>query len=240
MAASHVEDLDGWTLRHDESAAWWVSSVMPHGDGTTGDLPARIGRVEEFYRCHGLPARFQISPAARPAGLDDLLAERGYRRESPMSLQTAPTDAVVRRPPAAGLQVHVDDHPTEDWFQVWYAMHGAGGDPLPERRMLRRVGPPSGYGSVSSGDTVIAVGRAVADSGWAGVFGMATLPAARGRGAGGAVLAALARWAADHRAAHLYLQVENGNTGARSLYSGAGFRELCRYHYRTAPPDAAG
>jgi ribosomal protein S18 acetylase RimI-like enzyme len=240
MAALHVEDLDGWSLRYDESAAWWVSSVMPHRVGTTGDLPARIGLVEEFYRRHGQPARFQISPAVQPVDLDDLLAGRGYRRESPMSLQTAATEAVIQRLPAAGPQVHVDDHPTEDWFQVWYATHGAGGDPVPERRMLYRVGSPVGYGYAMSGGAVVAVGRAVADTGWAGVFGMATLPAARGRGAGRSVLAALARWAADHRAAHLYLQVENGNTAARGLYGGAGFGELCRYHYRTAPPDAAG
>jgi ribosomal protein S18 acetylase RimI-like enzyme len=52
------------------------------------------------------------------------------------------------------------------------------------------------------------------------------------------VLAALARWAADHRAEHMYLQVEYynveyDNTAARRLYERAGFTELCRCHYRT-------
>ncbi|MGH3692783.1 MAG: hypothetical protein ACRDRX_02055 [Pseudonocardiaceae bacterium] len=37
----------------------------------------------------------------------------------------------------------------------------------------------------------VAVGRAVADTGWAGVFGMATLPDARQQGAASAVLATL-------------------------------------------------
>lgn len=44
------------------------------------------------------------------------------------------------------------------------------------------------------GNGVVAVGRVVADEGWAGVFGMATLPRARGKGAGRSVLAALADW----------------------------------------------
>jgi ribosomal protein S18 acetylase RimI-like enzyme len=101
--------------------------------------------------------------------------------------------------------------------------------------MLRRVARPSGYASVLDGTGVIAVGRAVADTGWAGVFGMATLPYARGRGAAGQVLAALARWAADQGAGHLYLQVEHDNTPARRLYERAGFTELCRYHYRVKP-----
>jgi GNAT superfamily N-acetyltransferase len=48
--------------------------------------------------------------------------------------------------------------------------------------------------------TPVAVGRAVAERGWAGVFGMATLPAARRRGAATAVLASLAAWARAHHA----------------------------------------
>jgi N-acetylglutamate synthase len=75
----------------------------------------------------------------------------------------------------------------------------------------------------------------VSDTGWAGVFGMATLPRARGAGAATRVLAALARWAANQGATQLYLQVERDNTAARRLYERAGFTELCRYHYRTGP-----
>jgi GNAT superfamily N-acetyltransferase len=54
---------------------------------------------------------------------------------------------------------------------------------------------PCGYARVTIGDAVVAVGRVVADTGWAGVFGMATLPGARGKGAARSVLAALADWA---------------------------------------------
>ena len=100
--------------------------------------------------------------------------------------------------------------------------------------MLRRVGRPSVYASVLTAAGIIAAGRAVTETGWAGVFGMATLPDARGKGAAREVLAALARWTATHGAAHLYLQVECDNIAARRLYEHAGFRELCRYHYRTA------
>jgi GNAT superfamily N-acetyltransferase len=235
--------VDGWWLRQCDGGAWWASSVLPHGDAAPADLPARIGRVEEFYSGHGAPARFQISPGACPAGLDDALAARGYRVESPMSLQSAPTARVVDRLPAgvvdrlpAGvLAVRVDDRPTDAWFETWLAVHGTGGDPGPEHDMLRRVGRPSGYVSALSGAGVVAVGRAVAEAGWAGVFGMATLPHARTTGAATRVLAALAHWADRRGAAHMYLQVECDNTTARRLYARAGFTELCRYHYRTVP-----
>jgi len=84
-----------------------------------------------------------------------------------------------------------------------------------------------------SGDDVVAVGRAVADTGWAGVFGMATLPRARGTGAARDVLAALADWAGAHTDS-MYLQVERDNIPALRLYEGTGFREMCGFHYRTA------
>jgi GNAT superfamily N-acetyltransferase len=228
-----VGHLGGWWLRHVDSGSWWAGAVLPHGEVGPAELPRRIRIAEEFYAGHGSPPRFQISPGACPAGLDDALAERGYRRYCPMSLQSAPTSQVIDRLPVDGARVRVDDAPTGAWFETWFAVHGAGGDPGPEWAMLRRVNRPSAYVSVLTAAGVAAVGRAVTDAGWAGVFGMATLPDARGRGAATTVLAAVARWAAHHGAGHLYLQVERDNAAARRLYERAGFTELCGYHYRT-------
>jgi GNAT superfamily N-acetyltransferase len=236
LPAVVVDHLDGWWLRHADSAAWWASAVLPHGDAAPSVLPNKIHFAEEFYAGHGTPTRFQVSPAASPASLDAALAQRGYRLECPMSLQSAPAARVIGRLPAGGARICIDDQPTDAWFATWHAVHGAGGDPGPEWDMLRRVRRPSAYASVLTEGGVIAVGRAVAETGWTGVFGMATLPAARGRGAGKAVLAALARWADDHGAGHMYLQVECDNAAAWRLYAQAGFTELCRYHYRTGGP----
>ena len=233
LPAVVIDHLGGWWLRHADSTAWWASAVLPHGDAVPLELPDKIRFAEQFYAGHGTPTRFQVSPGAIPAGLDDALAQRGYRRECPMSLQSAPTRRVIDRLPGAGLRICIDDQPTDPWFETWLAVHGAESDPGPERNLLRRVKRPSAYASVLTEAGVIAVGRAVAETGWAGVFGMATLPDARGRGAAKAVLAALARWAGDHGAGHMYLQVECDNTAARRLYERVGFTELCRYHYRT-------
>nr|WP_277349853.1 GNAT family N-acetyltransferase [Planosporangium thailandense] len=132
------------------------------------------------------------------------------------------------------MRVELEDRPTRAWFDVWYAVHGDGGDPRGEWDLLERVEQPCGYARAMLAGEVVAVGRAVADTGWAGVFGMATLPRARGEGAARRVLAALARWAGTHRTEHLYLQVERGNLAALRLYGRAGFTDICGYHYRTA------
>ena len=133
-----LDHLVGWWLRYADNGAWWASSVLPHGAAAPADLPDKIRSVEEFYAGHGTRARFQISPGAAPAGLDEALAQRGYHVESPMSLQSAPTGPVIDRLPAGGPRIRMDDLPTDAWFETWLAVHGTGGDPGPDRDMLRR------------------------------------------------------------------------------------------------------
>ncbi|WP_442945929.1 GNAT family N-acetyltransferase [Nonomuraea sp. LPB2021202275-12-8] len=236
LPPEHVEDAGGWWLRHAPSCAWWIGTVLPHGDAGPGELARRVAAAEEFYAGRGAVARFQISPGACPEGLDAFLAERGYLRQSPVSLQVAPTARVLERARAGSLRVRLADRPTRAWFESWHAVNG--GDSRSEWDLLGRVERPAAYATAMIGGDVVAVGRAVADTGWVGVFGMATLPEARGRGAARTVLAALARWADAHRAEHMYLQVERDNLAAIRLYERMGFGEICGYHYRIPDPAA--
>lgn len=233
LPAVRVDEVGGWWLRYAPRCAWWVGTVLPLGAAGPDELVRRVVGAEEFYAGLGTVARFQISPPASPARLDVVLAQRGYLRESPMSLRTASTARVTEQVRAGPAPVRVDDRATRAWFDVWHAVHGYG-DPRAEWDLLGRVERPCAYASAVVGDDVVAVGRAVADTGWAGVFGMATLPEARGKGAGRAVLAALARWAGAHGADRMYLQVEHANVPACQLYARAGFREVSAYHYRAS------
>lgn len=150
-----------------------------------------------------------------------------------MSLRTAPIARILTEAPANPLRIRLDDRPTSGWFDVWNAVHGHhGGGAAAEWDMLARVGGPSAYAGAMVGDKIVAVVRAVADTGRVGLFGMATLPGARGRGAARSLLAALAEWAGGHRADQMYLQVERDNLPAVRLYERTGFREVCGYHYR--------
>jgi N-acetylglutamate synthase len=229
LPAQRVEDADGWWLRHAPRCSWWIGTVLPHAEG---EVPRRVDRAERFYAAHGAVTRFQISPGACPPGLDALLAERCYRRESPISLLVAPTAGVLGRLAVGSARVTVADRPTRAWFDVWHAVHGHDADLGAEWDLLARVRRPCGYARAVIGGEVVAVGRAVADTGWAGVFGMATLARARGGGAARGVLAALARWAETRRVDRMYLQAERDNVPALRLYQGAGFTEVCGYHYR--------
>ncbi len=101
-----------------------------------------------------------------------------------------------------------------------------------EARLLNGVRLCSAYVTVSADGRPVAIGRAVADDGWTGVFGMATTPSARRRGAARMVLSAIARWAHEQDTPRLYLQVERSNTAACRVYAAAGFTEVATYHYR--------
>jgi GNAT superfamily N-acetyltransferase len=223
--AAHVEEAGGWWLRHSPDDAWWVSAVLPH------DREDRVALAEEFCAERGSGARFQITPGVCAEDLDARLDGRGYTRGHDMSLQIASTAEVLRQSHADAGEV--SGRPTDEWLAAWQAVTTR--DVSAERDLLSRVEHPSAYAYAEVDGQVVAVGRAVAEQGWAGVFGMATLPHARGQGAARSVLAALASWAAAREANHLYLQMEKANTMAFRLYERTGFREVCTYHYRIGP-----
>ncbi|MER7541458.1 GNAT family N-acetyltransferase [Spirillospora sp. NPDC127506] len=226
--AERVEDVGGWWLRLAPECSWWVGTVLPHGGAGPDDVRRRVAEAEEFYAARGAAPHFQITPRVCPEGLDGVLGARGYRRHSSVSLRVAPTARVAGRAPAP--RVRLDERPTRAWFAVWQAVNG---DSPAEWDMLGRVDLPSAYASALAGGGVVAVGRAVAEAGWAGVFSMATLPRARGKGAARSVLAALADWAAENGADRMYLQVEHRNVPALRLYGRAGFTGISTYHYRS-------
>lgn len=220
--AAHVEEAGGWWLRHSPGDAWWVSAVLPH------DRENRVAEAEEFCAEREAEPRFQITPGVCADDLDTTLELRGYEKSHEMTLQIASTADVIRQSRAdAGA---VATRPTDEWLHAWHAVTTR--DVNAERDLLGRVESPSAYAYATADGEVVAVGRAVAENGWAGVFGMATLPHARGQGAARSVLAALASWAAARESNHMYLQMEKGNSSAFRLYERSGFREVCTYHYR--------
>ena len=78
---------DGWVLRYSDGYTKRANSVYPLYPSEI-NLDEKIEFCESFYHDRGLPAVFKLTEASTPANLDARLAERGYRKDSPTSVQT--------------------------------------------------------------------------------------------------------------------------------------------------------
>ena len=143
-----------------------------------------------------------------------------------------PVSTPPQSPPetAADESVELQRDPSGGWLEAWTG--GRGFDDLPTALALL---------TGSAGRTVFArvgdeaIGRGVALDGWLGITSMATVPGARRRGLGRAIVSSLLAWGHAQGCTRAFLQVEAGNDPARRLYERFGFRERYAYRYRVAP-----
>lgn len=226
--AVETAPLGDWLLR--ASAGWTrrANSLLPVGDPGL-PLAAAADAATTWYAERGLPPRAQLADG-EAADLDALLADRGWLREAPTLLLTAPIDRVRAAAPTGLPPVTYAAEPSAEWLALFGARKGT---PAAARTVLTGGGPT--FAEVRADDgTLAAIGRAATADGHALLSAIEVVPEYRRRGLARHVMAALAEHAMDH--AHtVVLQVEEDNTAARTLYDRLGFRLHHGYHYRTAP-----
>jgi len=232
--AAVVRVVDGWRLRATPGVEVRRSnSVLPNGgDGT--NLEAKLAAVDEFSREHGIPVRYQMSAAAVPPELDDVLAARGLDVEMLVDVQVADLTVLVEhaRERAPDVQIAVDPLPTDDWLDAMLGVTARAEREVFRPAILDRIDRPARYASAVDPEGVMAVGMCVVVGEWLGIFSMATLPQARRRGYATAVLRALAEAGTELGASRSFLQTERSNAASHALYEGLGFATAYGYHYR--------
>lgn len=219
-------EVDGWVARFSHGVTNRANSVLPIG--VPRDLASAIERVEGLYAERGLPTVFQLGPGARPAGLDDVLAARGYRLDSPTSIYTTVLGQVREQD-----DVDIADTPSSEWLDLWWAVDGRGdADALAVAEKIL-TGGPALYATVRDDAGPAAVGRLALVGEWGGVYCLAVRDDARRRGLGARVLDGLLAAGRSHGVTRSWLQVRAENSAARRLYERAGYTEVARYHYRS-------
>ncbi len=229
--------VDGWRLRFNWGVTRRANSVWPNAAEGRHSREEKISLAEDFYRRRETRPRFQMTPAAQPPDLDEILAQRGYATDARTAVQTADlANVLAQAPPHPEMTVSISEQFDEAWFTAYCESEGFDGHVADMRRgILKRIAPRIGYAHLEIESSSAAVGVGVVERGWLGVFGMTTRPAYRRRGAASAVLRALAEWGKGLGAAEMYLQVMENNAPARALYAGVGFETLYHYHYRESP-----
>lgn len=222
-----LEPWAGWLLAFDDGTVGRCHSAVPlRHEAPAPDL---LAEIERRYAAAGLPAVLRVPELAPFDGLRAELRPKGYRRCKPTLVQTGRV-AGLGDGALQGSEVLVSDTASPEWEQVFL---GEGFDPVDgaSRLAILRRGRGSVFASVREQGRTVAVGSACFSAGWCGVHGMRTLPAHRGRGLASSVLAALAAAARERGVERCFLQVQQDNAAACSLYVAKGFATAWRYAY---------
>ncbi|MEW2440833.1 GNAT family N-acetyltransferase [Micromonospora marina] len=249
--------LGDWRLRWADGWTGRANSALPVGDPDR-PLPAALDAVQRWYAERGGSALVNTPlPLAAPVGAE--LDARGWTSRPPVLVQTVPlrtltappeavpadvhpgrvaTPAAADPPPPASLAgtppVTLTGAPTDDWLAICAGRKG--GLPDAARHVLTAVDRVR-FAELRVDGRALAIGRGTVtgEGRWLGLSLLEVLPEARRRGFATAVVRALAGWGADEGAVRAFLQVEQSNTGAVTLYRRLGFTTHHTYLTRVAP-----
>jgi len=219
--------LDGWVLRFSHGYTRRANSINPIYPGTLA-LPEKIAYCERLYQAHKLPVIVKITPAVQPAGLDEILMERGYTRQAESEVMTHSVPGV---PHPRG--VHCCNDRPDDWLAAYTNFSNLS--PMDSRThatIITALAVPHMLALALDGDTPVACGLGILDRGYLGLFDIITHPEYRRQGHGTRVLHVLFAWAYNHGVQHTYLQVMTSNLPALTLYRRLGFQSAYTYWYR--------
>ena len=202
-----------------------------------------IAAVQAAAAARGVPLVWLVGPASKPLGLGPALARHGFLPEEDALAMTLDLRTNEPEPTAPGLTVRaVADAGA---LATWARIVTAGFD-LPDwteesmRNMtgaLMRAQPSTFHGFVvhDHGHAIGAASLFIAD-GVAGVYNVATLEHARGRGAATAATIATLRRARELGCDHAVLQA---SAAAAGVYRRLGFEYRGRIGVHTWTPDVA-
>jgi ribosomal protein S18 acetylase RimI-like enzyme len=241
VAPQHTVALPGWLVPIDPSTIGRATSAVPLAHTGTHTLHAQAMQVADIEVCYAerqLPPRFRVADIAGLAGLHFALDRAGYAAQQPtltlVGQTTAVLDHALANRAANMPQVVVSAAPNDAWQAVYLA---AGFDPTDGAHRIAALSRSTTvvYASISGPDGPLAAGTASFSRGWASVHGMRTVPRARGQGLARHIIGSLARLACSQGLERVFLQVEESNAAALSLYRRLGFDVAWRYHYWRKP-----
>jgi GNAT superfamily N-acetyltransferase len=231
VAPEEVQEIDGWLVGLDPGSIRRAASAVPLRHDLPAD-PKTLDLIEAAFGARGLAPAFRLADSPRLEAVRRELLRRGYGFEQPTLVKIAPVAAILGVTEAAPAEIA--ERPDEAWAAVFL---GEGFDPVDGACRVKALSrsPGARFGMVRDAGRTIAVGCGSYGPDWVSFHGMRTDLARRGEGLAGRVLAGLAREALARGIGRAFLQVEEKNVSARSLYRRAGFEPAWRYFYWSRP-----
>ncbi|HYH91818.1 MAG TPA: GNAT family N-acetyltransferase [Candidatus Saccharimonadales bacterium] len=233
-----LADATGHELHDDPDLRWFHTGLAdPHLNPVlTTRLPAHeadavIDRMVADLAGRGAPFMWWVTPSSRPVDLAARLESRGFVADEPWPGMTLEIDAMKQPPPVPGLAIRrvTKDAELGTYVRIFAPILS----PSPAFTALlaeasRRIGYEEEAAEVHfvgllEGEPV-STASLITAGGAAGIYNVATIETARGRGIGAAMTAAAVEAGRRRGMTTAALQA---STMGRSVYESLGFRHAC-------------
>ncbi|MBS0361693.1 MAG: GNAT family N-acetyltransferase [Proteobacteria bacterium] len=224
VAPPETLEIGGWLVPTDDGTIGRAKSAVP----LSHDLgPEALAAIEAAFAERGLEPGFRIAETPGLAAVRAALAARGFTPRQPTVFKAGRSEQLAA---FSSASARILTEPDDAWAAVFL---GEGFDPVDGAHRVKVLtrSPGAAYGAAGEGGATQAVGVMSFGATWAGVHGMRTAAAHRGKGYASAILGALGREAQARGVERVALQVEESNENARAIYRRAGFTELWTYRY---------
>jgi ribosomal protein S18 acetylase RimI-like enzyme len=218
----------------------YLNAVVCRALPTDTSLDTLIAETRASYAAHGSPHSWYVTPFTTPADVGETLAARGLVRQelANMAIDLAALPETAPMPADCTIEEVYGAERFDEWGQTYVT--GLGMPPAMAAGALATLrGMPSGPGTplrrylARLGGAPVASATLFMGGGAAGIYNVATLPEARGRGIGTAVTLAALR---EAQAQGETVGVLHPSEMAYWVYRRMGFGECCVWGcYREAP-----
>lgn len=217
-----------WVLRFADGYSGRANAASPMAFEAGLD-DTMLDQIEELYRADGLQPCIRLTPLVAAQTREAVLA-RGYRIKDASFGMIAP---LAGWPVATAAELQLEARPEAEWIAGVAALQsGIKTDAAKLAAIVERVRLPAAFASWLIEGEPVAFGMAVAERGMAEIGLICVDPGQRGKGLGRAIVSGLMGWAGAMSCHSAYLQVDQTNAIARSLYESLGFRRLYAYETR--------
>ncbi|MDY3919823.1 MAG: GNAT family N-acetyltransferase [Candidatus Limivivens sp.] len=248
-----IELYDGWLIRFSHNYTHRTNSVEQVGASLI-PIEEKIAYCEAMYANYHTPSIFKINPLLDPS-FDRLLEEKGYEIQHVTEVMTMDMKNLNAWEPISAeyeyygrnsglpscvfypgdIIVELRDRIVDDWIHSLFRLNGT------TNPTLRRI-VPSMFKAIPK-ETIVAFaeieGRMVAsglgilDRGHIGIYAIYVDASCRHKGFARAICSTILTEAQKKGATNAYLQVVQGNTFAKKLYTSLGFQDFYTYWFRS-------
>lgn len=226
-----IQLYDGWLLRFSYFYTHRTNSVEQIGVSTIA-IDDKIAFCEEAYHRWGTPTIFKITPLLEDS-FEKRLIERDYQVQHMTEVMVL--DFAAYRPQIPAVEVTIGQTIPERWINALFALKGT-------TNAIHRQVVPSMYRAIPK-DTlcasitnergqIVGIGLGILDRSYMGIYAIHVHPYYRGRSYARSICTTLLNTGKVMGLEGAYLQVVEGNTPAKDLYSSLGFEDFYRYWFR--------